>query len=67
MTFPHRLLRLPAVIDRVGLHRATIYRKVESGEFPKPIHISQNAVGWIEAEIDAWIAARIAEARPEAA
>lgn len=63
----YQILRMPKVEGKTGLHRATIYRKVESGEFPKPIHISQNAVGWIEAEIDAWIAERIAEARPEAA
>jgi len=30
------------------------------GTFPKQVQLGPKAVGWIEAEIDAWIAARIA-------
>lgn len=57
------LLRLPAVSARVGFGRSSIYAKVKKGEFPAPIQIGARVVAWPSAEIDAWIAARIVEAR----
>ena len=57
-----RFLRLPEVRKRVPYSRATIYRKVARGEFPKPYDLGTRAVAWLESEIDAWIQARI-EAR----
>ena len=63
MTDQLRLLRLPQVMDRVGLRRSRLYAKVAAGEFPPPIRISANAVGWLESEITGWIEQRIAESR----
>ena len=31
---PDRILRLTAVLDRTGLSRSTLYRKVDAGTFP---------------------------------
>ena len=31
--------------------------------FPKPISVGAKAVGWIEAEIDAWLTAQIEKSR----
>lgn len=56
MTFT--ILRRPDVEARVGLSRATIYAKMADGTFPKPIRLSERAVGWRSADIDAWLAAR---------
>ena len=56
-----RVLRLPEVIAKVGLSRASIYRLQEAGEFPSSIRIGRSAVAWVEAEVDNWIDARIAE------
>jgi prophage regulatory protein len=53
------ILRLPDVIKRVGLKRASIYLHIGKGTFPKPIALGPRAVGWIEHEIDAWLAMRI--------
>lgn len=58
-----RILRLPEVISRVGLKRASIYQYVSDGRFPKPVSLGPRAVGWIEVEIDAWLAARIQKTR----
>jgi len=58
-----RILRLPEVIARVGLKRASIYLHINQGTFPKQISLGPRAVGWLEHEIDAWIAARIAARR----
>ena len=57
-----RILRLPEVETKSGLSRDTIYRGARENWFPRPIKISQGqAVGWIESEINAYLAARIAE------
>jgi prophage regulatory protein len=60
---PIRILRLPEVINRVGLKRASIYDAIARGSFPKQIVLSNRAVGWVEQEIEAWLAARIRETR----
>jgi prophage regulatory protein len=36
-------------------------RKCNAGEAPRPIPISDRRVAWVEAEIDEWLAARVAE------
>ncbi len=54
-----KILRLPSVKETTGLSRASIYQKMKEGSFPKPILLSTRSVGWLEAEIAAWIASRI--------
>lgn len=54
------VLRLPAVVSKTGLARATLYLKMKEGFFPKPIPLGPRAVGWIEAEIDEWLALQVA-------
>ena len=53
------ILRLPHVIAQTGLARSTIYLYVSNGTFPKPIKLGESAVGWLSAEIDAWIASKL--------
>ena len=55
----HTVLRLPAVKARTGLSRSTIYLRVSQGVFPAPVSLGGRAVGWIEAEVNAWLTARI--------
>jgi len=61
-----RLLRLPQVIERVGLSRTHIYRMVEAGAFPKPCKPSPSVSCWDSVEIDAFIEG-LRERRGEAA
>ncbi len=56
MTDRTTFLRLSAVKARTGLSRTTIYRRMESGTFPRSIQISSGLVGWNEADIDSWVA-----------
>ena len=51
-----QVLRFPAVQQKVSLSRSTLYRKINAGEFPQPISLGPRAIGWIEGEIDNWIA-----------
>lgn len=55
MTVSNRILRLNAVLDRTGLSRSTLYRKIDEGTFPKQIQISKRCAGWREAAIDQWL------------
>jgi prophage regulatory protein len=62
----HRFLRLPDVIKRVGLGRASIYRLMEKGKFPKAHKLGERAVAWLESDVESWIQARV-KASKEAA
>jgi prophage regulatory protein len=59
------VLRRKAVETMTGLARSTIYERMASGGFPRPIHLGPRSVGWLANEIEDWIAARVAESRPE--
>ena len=54
-----RFLRLPDVRSRISLSRSQIYRKISSGEFPKPYSLGARAVAWLESDVDAWIESRV--------
>jgi prophage regulatory protein len=54
---PQRLIRLAEVKQRVGLSRASIYKRMSEGRFPKSRSLGARCVVWIESEIDEWVAA----------
>lgn len=58
-----RLLQNADVCRKVKLSRASIYRAVKRGDFPAPVKIGEHSPRWIESEVDAWINAKIQEAR----
>ena len=60
---PHTMLRFPTVKARKSLSRSTIYLRISRGTFPAPVSLGGRAVGWIKAEVNAWLTARIAQRR----
>jgi prophage regulatory protein len=58
------LLRLPAVIRRVGLRKTAIYEKIRRAEFPKPVAIGVRARAWRASDINTWIGERASPALP---
>ena len=48
-------------MDRVGLGSSFIYLLIQRGDFPKPVHLGKRAVGWPEAEVNAWLEERLAQ------
>lgn len=50
-----RILRLKAVLDRTGLSRSTLYRKIQAGSFPKQVRIATRCTGWRESAVSAWM------------
>lgn len=66
------ILRRKQVESRTGLSRSSIYARLRHNpkrpgdydpSFPKPVSVGAKAVGWIESEIEAWIAAQIEKSR----
>ncbi len=60
------ILRLSGIKARVGLSKSTIYLRIAEGSFPKQICLGARAVGWLESEIDTWLAARVDASRNQA-
>lgn len=52
---PDRILRLNAVLDRTGLSRATLYRKIQDGTFPRQLRIATRCAGWRESAVTDWM------------
>ena len=54
-----RILRMKQLIERTQLSRATVYVLMASDPtFPRKIKLTARTVGWLETEVDAWIALR---------
>ncbi|WP_349322122.1 AlpA family phage regulatory protein [Asticcacaulis sp. MM231] len=51
-----RIIRLKTVLDRTGLSRSTLYRKITEGTFPSQLKISVHGAGWHELSVNQWIA-----------
>lgn len=57
--FPTRILRLPEVLQLVGLSKSTVYALIKAGLFPAPVPLSgARAVGWILKSVILWIEGR---------
>lgn len=50
-----RILRLNSVLDRTGLSRSTLYRKMQAGTFPDRVKIAARCAGWRESSVNAWM------------
>lgn len=70
------ILRRKQVEARTGLSRSSIYAKLRHNPkrpgdydptFPKPVSVGAKAVGWIEAELDEWLAAQVEKSRKASA
>jgi prophage regulatory protein len=60
-----RILRLPAVVERLGKTRSPLYADIQAGLFVRPIKLGPRAAGWPESEVERVIQARIAGASDE--
>lgn len=71
---PHRLLRRKQVENLLGISRSTIYARLDpksknyDPSFPSPIRLtaSTTSIAWVEAEVQDYIAHRIADSRKAA-
>jgi len=56
MSNAEKIIRLKTVLDRTGLSRSTLYRKIAEGTFPPQVRISIHGAGWHESAVSGWIA-----------
>jgi len=54
-----QVLRLPQVRQVTGLGRSMIYQLEADRRFPRRIKIGARAVGWLQDEVQAWVAERV--------
>lgn len=54
MMSEERLIRLPEVINKIGLSRPTVYRMIERGEFPKPVKQGRTSA-WVSREVNDYL------------
>jgi prophage regulatory protein len=62
---PVRILRGPALLEKTGLKKSHQQKLESAGQFPRRIKLGERASGWLESEVDAWIAERVAQSRSQ--
>ena len=51
-----RLLRLPEVLERIGVGRTMLYRLLaEDPTFPRPVKVGRKIVAWRSDLLEEWI------------
>lgn len=53
-----QLLNRRQVSERLSIGKTLVYNLVKAGKLAKPLEISSRRVGWLEADIEAFIASR---------
>lgn len=57
------ILRLADVEAHCAVNRRTLYYWMERGMCPRPIQLGPRTVGWLDSDIEAWIAEQAAASR----
>lgn len=55
---PDKIHRLPSALDITGLCRTSLYYALAAKDFPEPVKLGKRAVGWLEADLTAWVQSR---------
>lgn len=55
----YRIIPTAVVLDRVCMSKTHLYRLINAGKFPKPVPVGRQRVGFVEAEVNAWIEERM--------
>jgi predicted DNA-binding transcriptional regulator AlpA len=53
---PVRLFKVESVCKMLAISRATLYRKIKDGHFPKPIMLDVRQPRWTQAQLLAYLA-----------
>ena len=56
------LVTVSQLAEILGVCRVTIYRRIASGDLPKPLYVGKRSPRWREDDIRQWIAALAAVA-----
>lgn len=58
MAQEQKLLNLRDVVAMTTLSRATVYRFIQGGVFPRSVRIGPRRVAWLESDVIGWMTAR---------
>lgn len=58
---PTRIITQKELASRVPYSPVQIWRLEKAGTFPRRIKLGPNRVGWVEAEVEAWLRHRMAD------
>jgi prophage regulatory protein len=67
LSSPPILISSKEVCRRTSLSRASLYRLMAQDAFPKPVALHGVRKAWVQSEVEAWVAARIAARNVEGA
>lgn len=56
-----QIVKRATVEAATGLSRSSLYRLISAGQFPAPVKLSSRSVGWVLAEVTAFIESKVAE------
>ncbi|ORE97474.1 AlpA family phage regulatory protein [Aurantimonas sp. 22II-16-19i] len=63
-----KFISIKSTCERTSLSRTSLWRKVRDGKFPKPVPLGDGIrKAFVESEVTAWIAGRVAERDREVA
>ncbi|MFL0789216.1 MAG: helix-turn-helix transcriptional regulator [Prochlorococcus sp.] len=49
------LMRLPEIKQLTGLSKATIYRYMDNGTFPRNVCLGERSVAWRGSDVSEWL------------
>jgi len=58
-----RIMRLPEVLEMIGMRRSWLFDEIKAGRFPPGIKLGVRARGWTVESIEAWLAERASQSR----
>ena len=62
MSLSDKYIKVGEISKILGVSRSTIYKWVEEGSFPKPVHFGDatknSTMRWVQSELEEWLAKR---------
>ncbi len=53
-----KVIKVPEVLERCAISRASLYRLLQRNEFPRRVRLGIRSVGFYEHEVNQWLAER---------
>lgn len=50
-----KLISIKQVLELTAISRATLYRYMDKGTFPKPRKLDSKTIRWVESDVSNWI------------
>ena len=55
-------VRLPQVKEMTCLSKSSIYRLMESGDFPRQVALGARSVVWVRSQVEGWCSQKVSSA-----